>query len=71
MATRSQRRAISRDDARRNAHYGIGYRLIKAEGGKTVRTQVGGRPRTVAADAQPECGQHHRKLPCGRCVEVA
>jgi hypothetical protein len=70
MGTRSERRAVSRDEARRNARYNVGYRLVKAEGGRTVQTQVGGPPRSVAANAQPECGQHHRKLPCKRCSEV-
>lgn len=70
MRARSERRAASRDDARRNARYNVGYRLVKVEGGKTEQVQVGGRPRSVAADAQPECEQHHRKLPCGRCNEV-
>lgn len=71
MRARSLKRAISRDEARRAARYNIGYRLAKAEGGKVVRTQVGGPPRTVAADAQPECGPHHRKLPCNRCPQPA
>lgn len=70
MATRSERRAVSRDQARREARYSTGYRMVKVEGGKVVRAQVGGRPRTVAADGRPECEQHHRKLPCGRCPEV-